>query len=240
MPGEIQRIVPDGSPEIILNLANPFESQGGGNWHAQPEQFFVGQITGPMLVRPRGPAKVLGIRFHPHGASCLLRLPIHELNNQAILLDDLAPGLANEFERVKELKSTAQQLAHVDRALQAFFQRGGAEDNLVALAISQLKNSAATDLADIAFDLGLSSRQFQRRFKSAVGIGPKLFSRMQRFQRVFQTLAYSPGDWVNVAVECGYYDQAHLINDFRDFAGEPPNALLRPETDLAFHFLQTS
>jgi AraC-like DNA-binding protein len=56
---------------------------------------------------------------------------------------------------------------------------------------------------------------------------------------VFQAVTVPSLAWVNVASECGYYDQAHLIRDFRDFSGEPPAALLTAETDLAFHFLQS-
>jgi transcriptional regulator GlxA family with amidase domain len=89
-------------------------------------------------------------------------------------------------------------------------------------------------LADRA---GLSARQFERRFRQAVGIPPKLFSRMQRFQRVFPALASAGGRWADAAMRCGYYDQAHLIRDFREFAGKPPAALLAEDSDLARHFV---
>ena len=84
--------------------------------------------------------------------------------------------------------------------------------------------------------LGLSSRQFERRFRNVVGIPPKLFSRMQRFQRVFQTME-DRANWVDAAVSCGYYDQAHLIRDFRQFSGTTPTALLAEEFDLSRCFL---
>jgi AraC-like DNA-binding protein len=91
----------------------------------------------------------------------------------------------------------------------------------------------------------LSARQLERRFRHATGIPPKLFGRMRRFQRVFHALespdgrwAESPyGRWADVALRCGYYDQAHLIRDFRQFAGKPPAALLAGDSDLARHFL---
>lgn len=89
-----------------------------------------------------------------------------------------------------------------------------------------------------AHQSGLSRRQFERRFLQAAGIPPKLFSRMQRFQRVFPALEGAEVAWVDAAVHCGYYDQAHLIRDFREFAGKPPSALLALDTDLARHFVQ--
>jgi len=95
------------------------------------------------------------------------------------------------------------------------------------------------ETSELAFTCGLSTRQLQRRFKAEVGIGPKLLARIQRFQRIFWALESSP-EWVQVALQCGYYDQAHLIRDFRDFSGAAPAALLAPGTDLAFHFLQSA
>jgi methylphosphotriester-DNA--protein-cysteine methyltransferase len=74
--------------------------------------------------------------------------------------------------------------------------------------------------------------------KDAVGISPKLFGRMQRFQRVFWAVEGTTSDWIDVAVHCGYYDRAHLIRDFREFAGKTPTALLDQEIDLSRHFVQ--
>jgi methylphosphotriester-DNA--protein-cysteine methyltransferase len=75
----------------------------------------------------------------------------------------------------------------------------------------------------------------ERRFKRQVGIGPKLFCRIQRFQRVFREIE-SGGNWVQAALACGYYDQAHLVRDMRQFSGETPTALLDGD-ELARHFL---
>jgi hypothetical protein len=85
--GGVQRIVPDGRAGIILNFANPFESNTNGTWKSQPECFFVGQITGPLLLRPSGPAGMLGIQFRPQGAIHLLRLPMSQLTDSSIALE---------------------------------------------------------------------------------------------------------------------------------------------------------
>jgi transcriptional regulator GlxA family with amidase domain len=63
---------------------------------------------------------------------------------------------------------------------------------------------------------------------------------MQRFQRVFAALEGASAGWADAAIRCGYYDQAHLIRDFREFAGKPPAALLSEESHLARHFVQRS
>jgi AraC-like DNA-binding protein len=239
-PEDIQRIVPDGRPELIIHLGDSFAHRRGAIWEVQPECFFVGQISGPMLLRPTGPTNTLGIRFHPHGASRLFRIPLEELSGRSVPLHDLSPQLNRELTAVRDIYTTTMQLAHVDRVLQRGFVRKAKKDRLVEAAVAEIiASGGAVETAALADRLSVSLRQLQRRFKDEVGIGPKLLSRMQRFQRVFWAYE-SSSDWVDVAVECGYFDQAHLINDFRNFAGEAPASLLSPQTDLAFHFLQSS
>jgi AraC-like DNA-binding protein len=239
-PEDIQRIVPDGRPELIIHLGDSCAHQRGAIWEPQPECFFVGQISGPMLLRPTGRTNTLGIRFHPHGASRLFRLPLEELSGRSIPLLDLLPALDRELSAVRDLPTTSLQLKHVDRVLQRRLVRNARKDHIVEAAVSEIiASGGVVETAGLADRLGISLRQLQRRFKDEVGIGPKLLSRIQRFQRVFRALE-SSCDWVDIAVQCGYFDQAHLINDFRNFAGEAPASLLSPETDLAFHFLQGS
>src|SRR5262249_31991857 len=129
-----------------------------------------------------------------------------------------------------------RQLEFLDQILQRWVEDS---DGLVAAAADRIMTAQAVpDVSSVASFVGLGLRQFQRRFKDEVGIAPKLFCRIQRFQKVFQALERTGFSWVNAAVQCGYYDQAHLIRDFRDFSGEPPVALLDPQSDLAAHFLQ--
>ncbi len=239
-PEDIQRIVPDGRPELIIHLGNPFAHQRGTIWEPQPECFFVGQISGPMLLRPAGPTNTLGIRFQPHGASRMFRLPLEELSGRSVPLSELSPALNRELSGVRDLGTTALQINHVDRVLQGRFSRNAKKDRIVEAAVSQIiAAGGVVETGLLADRLGISLRQLQRRFNDEVGIGPKLLGRIQRFQRVFWALE-SSSDWVDVAVQCGYFDQAHLINDFRGFAGEAPASLPSPQTDLAFHFLQSS
>jgi AraC-like DNA-binding protein len=212
--GAVQRIVPDGRPELIVNLGVPFESFRDGEWNRQPRAFLAGQLTGPMLVRPSGPAHILAARFHPHGAARAFPGRMEDLSD-GILPVDIQAATVEELEAVL-----------LERVLPG--------DRLVDEAIRRLLDGAP-DLAGLAPSLSLSPRQFERRFKRAVGMAPKLFCRIQRFQRVFREIE-SGGNWVQAALACGYYDQAHLVRDMRQFSGETPSALLK-DGELARHFL---
>jgi AraC-like DNA-binding protein len=231
---EPQRIIPDGRSELIFNFAKPFESSVDTTWQAQPQCFFVGQITGPLLLRQSSPARVLGIRFHPHGAGQFLGVPMHELANTVTSLQDLPARRFSRFQRVHDCGSPQAALANLDAAFSHAAESRYTDFGPVPAAVGQLELSAGQlSVRAVAEAAGLSLRQFERRFRAAVGISPKLFSRMQRFQRVFHSSEQSQSDWVDTAVQCGYFDQAHLIRDFHEFAGKAPTSLLAGEVDLA-------
>ena len=231
--GPPQRVVPDGHAELVLNFAEPFDyCDDAGLWHRQPRLFFAGQIRGPLLLRARGPAHILGIRFTPHGAAAMLRAPMHEFAGRFTPIDDFSPPLHRALQQaldsrdpIRAVEGTLLRVAHHT-------------DPAIAAAVDQMTAShGAVNLSSLANDLNMSSRQFERRFHTAVGLAPKTFCSLRRFLEVFRVIGDDAPRWVDTALACGYYDQAHLIRDFKRFAGETPAALLAPDADLARHFL---
>ena len=106
-------------------------------------------------------------------------------------------------------------------------------------AISSILESGGRISVDrLASDSGISGRQLERRFVSDVGIGPKLLCRVLRFQQVFQAVERSDRNWAAIAADCGYYDQAHLIRDFQQFAGQTPAVLFDHFTTFAEFFVR--
>jgi len=228
-----QRVIPDGRAELILNFGHPFEAFTNGAWRPQPRCFLAGQIDGPLLLRPRGRTKMLGICFHPHGAASLFAGPMHELNGTFTPIGDLSPRLARDLDHAVE---SLDPIPAVERVLLVSLS-GCAGDVLVAEAARRITTTrGAADVAALARSLSLSTRQLERRFQSAVGLSPKLFANMQRFNAVFRVLEENPANWVETALACGYYDQAHLIRDCKRFAGITPSRLLDEDGDLARYF----
>ena len=236
----VQRIVPDGRPELIFNFAQPFENQVRGKWRAQPDCFFVGQITGPMLLRAKGPARILGIRFHPHGASRVFGMPVRELTDSVVRVEDISQQISRGLRRLEGLRSPSTMRDALDALFDAAASSSNGDPRIIPGAVSQIERRCGqVSVSATAGEAGLSVRQFERRFRDAVGISPKLFCRMQRFQRVFRMFEDAREDWVGTAIRCGYFDQAHLIRDFREFAGTTPTALLADETDLVRRFVRS-
>lgn len=218
----VQRVVPDGRAELILNLAQPFEALEGGAWKPQPRCFLAGQLTGPLMLRATGPASIIGVRFRPGGVGQLLGMPVPELTGRTIAVEDL--GLRG-LDKISALPEVESSLLRHER---------GVADPMIDEAARLL--SLLPDVAAAASSIGVSTRQLERRFKTRVGMSPKHFARIARFQRVFRAVEDGGAGWVDAAAECGYYDQAHLIRDFRDLAGEAPAHLLAGD-ELARHFM---
>jgi AraC-like DNA-binding protein len=194
--------------QLILNLAQPFESCQDGEWRLQPRCFLAGQITGPLLLRPIGEARMLGVRFRAHGAGRMLGTPMPETTSRIVDLSDLVPALARDLDGIWDAPSAAAQTARADAIFAAWDRRHGRRDRVVEEAVARVTSARLTparvplDTATLARALGISLRQLERRFQNAVGLGPKHFARMRRFQRVFQAIEEQRPGWADAAVAC--------------------------------------
>ena len=171
-----------------------------------------------------GAASVL-VRFTPQGAACL-GVPASELVDQSVALEELvAPERIDALhERLARAPSDA---ARADAVAHLLEQLCFARDPAVTRAIALLDTEVSSVRA-LAAALGLSERQLERRFLAAVGVTPKRFAGLRRFERAVR-LAQTEPTLAQAAVAAGYYDQSHLVRDFRRYAGASPTALLRSQ-----------
>jgi AraC-like DNA-binding protein len=162
------------------------------------------------------------VRFTAQGASCL-GVPASELAGQSIPLDALLSPSA-----VKELQERAQETPEQAPLLIASFlgQLPHARDWLISKAITLLESlPEGVSISSVARHLELSERQLERRFLQRVGVTPKKYMMLHRFERAASQLANTPLS--SAAVESGYYDQSHLIREFRRFTGVTPTQYLQ-------------
>ena len=232
-----ERILPDGCVELILNFGTAFSQHHEEHRTLQPRNFLVGQMTGPILISPTGTVRLIGIRFHPGGTAPFLRLPLHEITDQVV---DLC-SLSSKFER-DLLRVTAAPALLIEKiaALEEFLTREllshETDPRLLKLTARIVESGGLVSVDELASDAGISSRQLERRFLREVGLGPKLLGRIIRFQQVFRAVEQCDAAWAAVAIECGYYDQAHLIRDFHQFARQTPAVLFRRPSALTESF----
>jgi AraC-like DNA-binding protein len=235
--GAPERILPDGCVELILNFGARFSQHTNSHSVIQPRHFLVGQMSGPILISPTGRVELLGIRFHPGGTSAFLRTPMNELTDQVTELGSLSSELERELLRVSEdLASLEEKTAAVESVLISRVLKNSNLPSTMQLAARIVNSAGLIPVDQLALDAGISNRQLERRFMREVGVGPKLLSRILRFQQVFRAVERSDAAWASIAIECGYYDQAHLIRDFNQFAQQTPSVLFAGQTALAESF----
>ena len=236
-----ERILPDGCIELILNFGDPFSQHCDNTRKLQPKNFLVGQMTGPIMISPSGHVQLIGIRFHPGGTLPFFRMALHEVTDRVVELG----GVSSSLERdLLDVTSQSPSLVEKIRAIETFLTKrltNREHDSwLMRIAARIVDSRGLIGVDELANDAGIGGRQLERRFLREVGIGPKLMGRIIRFQHVFRAVEQSNSAWAEIAVECGYYDQAHLIRDFNQFAQQTPVVLFSSQSALTRSFTRKS
>ncbi|HKU59671.1 MAG TPA: helix-turn-helix domain-containing protein [Gemmatimonadales bacterium] len=232
-----QTIVPDGRAEIVLHLGEPFaELDQAGRARPQQRALVAGQLTAPFRLRSCAGADVVGIRLRTGGAQRLLALPQSELTGRVVPLADVMRGVeARLLDAVRGEFDLGRRAAMLGAALARTLDLR--PDGPIEAAVARLETDRSCTVGDLARSVGLTPRSLQRRFQSEVGMDPTLFRRILRFRAAFGQLErLPPGRWSRVASRAGYFDQAHLIRDFRRFAGASPSAFFGADPELARAF----
>lgn len=221
----IDPILPDGHPEIIVHGRTPFGAIADGHVVPQPPVLFAGQLTGAVHIASRGPTRVVGARLRPHAARAFVPGPQHALTDRVVDLTPLNPSLARALRRGRTSTATRDDdLARVAAVLEAAVA-GAVLDHAVDRAVSRAVGARGlVRVADLSRAARVGPRQLERLFRRDVGVTPKLWLRTIRFQEVLRTIREGGSRrWVNVALQHGFYDQAHFVTDFKAFTGQPPS-----------------
>jgi AraC-like DNA-binding protein len=238
-----ERLLPDGSVELVFSLNKERFRIYDGESSDRFKTFRGSVVCGPhsqfFAIDTDEATDAAGVHFKPGGAYPFLKLPSGELHNLHVGLDDLWGGRAHEVrERLLAAKTPPAKARVLEQALLAQLAQLAVPPKrhpAVALALSEFHGQPeARKVSHVTDQISLSPRQFIEVFRKEVGLAPKLFCRVRRFQRVLRTIADGHRiAWAEIALSCGYFDQAHFIHDFRVFSGINPSTYL---TDHTSHF----
>ncbi|MGW1771359.1 helix-turn-helix domain-containing protein [Streptomyces sp. NPDC002104] len=226
------RMVPTGRVILNISLAEPFSQirrlgmPGSGT--GRIGSAVVGMEDRPAwCAHPGGRQEVIRLEFTPLGAYRLLAVPMRELTNLVVGLDDvLGPGTAVLVERLAADRGWAARFDLLDAVLLARLERGPEPAPEVQHAWCLLSGSAGSlPIARLADEVGWSRSYLVRRFTEQVGLTPKTSARVLRFRHAAKLLARGPVDLAALAATCGFYDQAHLTREFRALAGLTPGRM---------------
>ena len=242
-PGRVgvpERVIPDGCAEIVLNQAGAFRRfAADGSSHRQDHVLLVGQLGRAITIAPEGDVDLLGIRFEPGGLARLLDAPMAELADVDVGLRHLHRDLHGRLEAAAVATSFEGRVQRIEAVLlrARATTRPRPQAGLVAAAVSRLARTSHP-VEQVAAGLGVARRTLERAFRTDVGLSPRDFVRVCRLQRVVQRLegGLPTGGWATLAVDAGYFDQSHLIRDFRQIAGTTPARFLAEQNPLTEAF----
>jgi len=235
VPGH--RVLPDGCIDIL------FESTRTGGT-GTGELYVVGMMTRPLLVTRAAATAFTAVRFKPGAAAAFLREPLHRLTDERVDLRDLWGEAGALREQLAAAPHAAQRVGllvkELERRLDAASRRGHAA---CSDAVRRLAREPETGVQDLCAHLGVSRQGLARSFREHVGVSPKTLGRVLRLQHALRLLESGAGGglprWVDVAMAAGYYDQSHLIAEWKELVGLTPSAYLI-ESGREFPFFQDS
>jgi AraC-like DNA-binding protein len=225
-----ERLLPNGTSAIIVNLRDEslriYDARDTTRYNSYGHAVLSGARSDCVVVDTNQQERVFGIQFRPGGAFPFFRMPASQAEGASIALEDLwsARVVGDIREQLLAAPAVDAMFAIVERCLLAHLVRPPELHPAVAYALRRFcRGSAGHRIADVTERIGLSPRRFIELFHRQVGLTPKTFSRVRRFQQALQSVhGRREIDWARVALDNGYYDQAHFIHDFQAFSGFTP------------------
>jgi AraC-like DNA-binding protein len=245
--GASESVFPDGCIEWIFHLGAPFQRSittgtngTASEWERQPRSFVVGELTRFLLLQPTGDVAVMGVRFRPGGAYRFLPFPLCEFADSTVATGDIWGRKGTYLEEaVLEARNNTQRQQLVEEFLLQQLITTAPRPRFEAAVKEIIRTRGQTRVHEVANGVGWSSRQLERNFRISVGLSPKSFSRIIRFQNLLRLMGEGAlREWANLAIEGGYADQPHMVREFREFSGHTPSERKTIDTDqFAVHFV---
>jgi AraC-like DNA-binding protein len=245
-----EHVLPDGAFDLIINLEDRprklFDREKAGRFNSFKRGWLSGGHAEFLIIDVLEGATMIGAHFRPGGAARFLGLPASELCRQVVEVDAVwGAGIWEWRDRLLAARGAREKFAVFEQMLLHRMAAAGAKSGGnpgVTWAIGQFMSEPhLQSIAAVSHSLGVSHKQFIEQFRREVGLTPKLFCRIRRFQEVLGRIhAQKSVNWADVACSCGYFDQAHFVNDFMAFAGLNPTAYMDRRIEGDWNFIRAA
>jgi AraC-like DNA-binding protein len=241
VPHQRERALPTGTVELVISLGDDrmrlFRDDADQAGVQVRGSVICGAHSGYFVLDTSNPQPVIGVHFRPGGAAALFGGATQELTDRHTGLEDIWGAAAGQLrERLLEAATPAARFAILEGALLSRLRYPFLHP-AVAHGLRQLSAMPAlARIRDLESETGYAPKRFIELFRNSVGLTPKVYSRIQRFQSVIGRLTRGQRvDWAAVAIDGGYCDQSHLNREFRAFSGLTPAEYLPVSTGRPSH-----
>ncbi len=226
LPSSRQRVYPNGAMALVIHLTKPTVTYFiDDKAHTLRVPLLAGPYSRSFHIDPSQSNAAIGVLFRPGAAHMFFPVAAYELHNIDVALSELYPNEADRLLNDICSESRAEtQFRLLEHYLSRKLQKAVPIHPAVKFSVNQLSGEGGVQsIRKTQSDSGLSHTRLIQLFREHVGLTPKLFCRVRRFRAVLDQVGKGkPVNWAELAVYCGYFDQAHLIHDFRTFAGVTP------------------
>ncbi|UUZ81215.1 helix-turn-helix domain-containing protein [Paenibacillus sp. P26] len=220
----VDRVVPDGCTDIVLEYDLGDDSRRIGYFGMLDRAF-------PIDYGQDRTVRKFGVRFFPGGAYPFLRMPLAGFSNRHYPLEQIWPDIAREIKEGILTRPSPEAMARMmDHCLLSILEQNGtAGDSVLANLLYRIFASGGKiGVRELAESETVGTRLMNRKFRQWIGFSPKKFSEIVRFQTVVRDIQnHREPDWGTIAFERGFFDQAHLIREFKRYYGLPPSAAVQ-------------
>jgi AraC-like DNA-binding protein len=225
-----ERVLPSGRAQIVISLAHNHLTDANhpiNPLQHSPAAILLGIYTQHQQIDTIDLTELIGISFQPGGTIPFFPTTTHSFTNRETSLEDIWGNASEDLRNdLREAPTPPQKFAILESALLQRLTQSKTQQRtpIIDFALTHLHRSpGTTTITELTRNIGLSPRRLSQLFREQVGISPKLYCRIQRFQQAVQHI-HSGADihWAELALTCGYYDQSHFTNDFHAFSGLSP------------------
>lgn len=224
------KYLPDAETEFMINFGAPFKvfSDDSMVYYSIMKKAWVsGTKTKPVIVDNIDGYDLIGVKFKMGKAYPFFSFPLCEINAQVIELDLIWGNLVDEIRDQLSEYLTVKERFHAfeKRLLQILGGRGlNDSDSFISSALRIIQESKKDmSIKELVDKFGISHKHFLRKFDTQFGTNPKMFDRINKFQKAIHLIHNSElVHWTRLAYECNYYDQSHFIREFKYFSGVNP------------------
>jgi AraC-like DNA-binding protein len=227
-PEELPTLLPGTGAELVIHHGAPVVAHTPSGARELPVAHLLCMRRSRWRLSATGPVRFTAVRFRAGALPHFCPVPAAAVVDEAVAAEELFGGIGGRLpSTVRMADPLTDRARRVEELLTKLLGRSGV-DRRVEVAVRRTYRDPATVRLDrLGPDLGLSVRHLRRGFLATVGVSPKEFQRLARFQQSIRALLVpARTSYLPVALAAGYYDQSHFIKEFRRFTGEPPTVLL--------------
>ena len=215
----VERVTPNGTVQISFQV-NPNLGKG-------ERLYILSRFSKTRYVVPTDLGRVIGICFYPWAVRTFLKVPPYELTDKKISLEDIfGTRIISFYEEILNSADHKEAFKIIENYLIKVLHDSHPIDRMVEDASKRiLKSYGTVQLNSLVSAYNISERRFEQRFNESLGVTPKFYSRLARFQNSLRLLN-SGINLTEITYQCGYFDQSHFIRDFKLFSGITPNKYL--------------